>query len=101
MKDKTEVDVIKEVNLFVQSCKVQFGWEKRITDNQYVGTNKIMCRIVVPKDSGDYPDIWFPVISNNSSITKLTKEVEGLFIPDWMRADCFEYAYHLLKNKSL
>ena len=58
--------------------KIEFGYAAQ-GGGMTVGTTPLMARITVSEGWGHYPDIWF--------------------IPDWLRADCYEYAYYELKNK--
>lgn len=66
-----------------------------------VGTTPLMARITVSEGWGHYPDIWFR-IGKEYGIVKLKgmfKENDANFIPDWLRADCYECAYYHLKDK--
>ena len=62
------------------------------------GTAPMMGRIQIPKHSGDYPEFWF-VVGRQYSLIKLKtlfKQNEANFIPDWLRAACYEGAYKKL-----
>ena len=69
--------------------KIEFGYAVQ-GGGMTVGTTPLMARITVSEGWGHYPDIWF----------RVGKEY-GVhnFIPDWLRADCYEYAYYELKDK--
>lgn len=59
-----------------------------------VGVSPIMAKIegLTP----DYPSEPF-IISSKKAMLKISKEFENSpFIPEWLRADCFEYHYNLL-----
>ncbi len=78
--------------------KIDFGYAV-YNGGMRVGTAPLMGRIST--SSGLYPDIWFK-ISREYGLTKLKtifKEEQQNFIPDWLRADCYEGAYYELKNK--
>jgi len=84
--------------------RVYFG-RASFGKGQHVGLPPIVARIEVPESSGHVPDGWFIVRSFNSML-KINKEMEktktadGLvFIPDWLRADCFEYHYLAIHNE--
>ena len=62
---------------------IEIGFGK--PQGQIVGTAPLMCKIVSPY----YPDGWF-VVSKRSK-HQLLSEVRSGFIPDWLRADCYEY----------
>tara|TARA_Y100000034_G_C6737173_1_gene326924 strand:+ start:450 stop:761 length:312 start_codon:yes stop_codon:yes gene_type:complete len=83
--------------------RVYFG-RASFGSGQRVGTAPIVARIEVPKSNGFIPSDWFVVRSFNS-MHKINKEIEktktadGLvFIPDWLRADCFEWHYNAVRN---
>ncbi len=95
-----EVRIIKEITLYphkFDSGCVQLGWQTNVTGMQ-AGPSPLMCRILVPGQSGDYPEGWFPVQSVKSQ-TLIIKELDDGFIPDWLARDCFEYAWRILKMK--
>ena len=95
-----EVRIIKEITLYPRksdSGRVQLGWQTNVTGMQ-AGPAPLMCRILVPSQSGDYPEGWFPVQSEKSQ-TKIIKELDDGFIPMWLARDCFEYAWRILKMK--
>ena len=67
-----------------------------------VGTSPLMGRITVTEGWGHYPDGWFR-IGKQCGVIKLKsefKENDNNFLPDWLRADCYEYHYYQLKDKS-
>jgi hypothetical protein len=95
-----EVRIIKEITLYphkFDSGCVQLGWQTNVTGMR-AGPSPLMCRILVPGQSGDYPEGWFPVQSVKSQ-TLIIKELDDGFIPDWLARDCFEYAWRILKMK--
>ena len=76
---------------------IEFGYAKR-GGGMSVGTAPMMGRIIIPHSYGHYPDCWFK-IQNQYGIHKLKgifKEDQINFIPDWLRADCYEGAYYRL-----
>jgi len=97
-----EVNVIKEIILYPHksdSGRVQLGWQTNLTVMQ-AGPSLLMCRLLIPPTFGDYPEGWFPIQSEKSQ-TKIIKELEDGFIPDWLARDCFEYAWRILKMKEV
>lgn len=86
------------VYTFFAGGTLEFGWA-RSNGGMSVGTNPLMARIRIPLSAGDYPDGWF-VVSGKRSIVKLKSEFDAfggdIFLPDWLRADCFEYHYKRL-----
>ena len=72
-------------------------------NGQRVGTPPIVAKIELPDSMGDaYPKDWF-VVKSFQSMHKINQEMYAhandkgmVFIPDWLRADCFEYHYNLL-----
>ena len=80
--------------------KIEFGYAV-YGGGMTVGTTPLKARITVSEGWGHYPDIWFRV-GKEYGVHKLKtmfKENDTNFIPDWLRADCYEYAYYELKNK--
>lgn len=80
--------------------KIDFGYAKR-GGGMSAGTAPMMGRIIIPHSYGHYPDCWFK-IQNGYGIHKLKgifKEDQPNFIPDWLRADCYEGAYYRLVAK--
>ena len=76
---------------------IEFGYAKQ-GGGMTVGTAPMMGRINVPANWGHYPNCWFK-IQNQYGIHKLKgifKEDEPNYIPDWLRADCYEGAYYRL-----
>lgn len=77
--------------------KIEFGYAK-YTGGMTVGTAPLMARITVAEGWGDVPNIWFKIGKEYSllKIKNFFKEDMGNFIPDWLRADCYEGAYYRL-----
>lgn len=80
--------ILKKIPLFQGFVELGFGRAQ----GQTVGTSPLMCRIV----SDGYPDGWFTISKNSQH--KVMSELQSGFIPDWLRADCFEYHWEL-KNE--
>lgn len=81
--------------------KIEFGHAVP-DDGMDGGTAPMMARISVSEAWGHYPDIWF-CISKQYSVVKLKslfKEDSTNYIPDWLRADCYEAAYYKATNSS-
>lgn len=57
-----------------------------------VGTEPLGARIL---GLDHIPDEWF-IITSQRSQARVISELEKGFIPDWLRADCFEYLYNKL-----
>lgn len=77
--------------------KIEFGYAVH-GGGMTAGTNPLMGRITVSEGWGHYPDDWF-VIGKQYGVMKLKnifKENDTNFIPDWLRADCYEGAYYKL-----
>lgn len=80
--------------------KIEFGYAVQ-GGGMTVGTTPLMAHITVSEGWGHYPDIWF-CIGKEYGVVKLKsmfKENDANFIPDWLRADCYEGAYYKLKDK--
>ena len=82
---------------------LEFGYA-RSGGGMSVGTNPLMARVQVPPESGGVgvPAGWF-VVQKERSITKLRAHFDGekiscgaVFIPDWLRADLYEFHYRKL-----
>jgi len=77
--------------------KIEFGYAV-YGGGMTAGTAPLMARITVSESWGHYPDVWFRV-GKEYGIVKLKsifKEEDTNFIPDWLRADCYEGAYYRL-----
>ena len=76
---------------------LEFGYAAR-GGGMTAGTAPMMGRISIPESWGRYPSCWFK-IERQYGIHKLKgifKEDQPNFIPDWLRADCYEGAYYRL-----
>ncbi|NBP57116.1 hypothetical protein EBU71_11405 [bacterium] len=77
--------------------RIEFGYAV-YAGGMSVGTNPLMARITVSPGWGIFPNLWFK-ISKEYGLVKLKtifKEDQQNFIPDWLRADCYEAAYYQL-----
>lgn len=77
--------------------RIEFGYAK-YAGGMTVGTAPLMGRLIVTEGFGHYPDCWFK-IQNQCGLIKLKslfKEDQPNFIPEWLRADCYEGAYYRL-----
>ena len=81
--------------------RIEFGYGSD-DGGMSVCTPPLMARITVTEGWGHYPDIWF-CVGKDFSVMKLKsmfKENDANFIPDWLRADCYEGAYYQLINSN-
>ena len=76
---------------------IDFGYASR-GGGMTAGTAPMMGRININNGYGHYPNCWFR-IERQYGLMKLKgifKEDQENFIPDWLRADCYEGAYKKL-----
>lgn len=81
--------------------KIEFGHSEK-DGGMTTGTAPMMARITVSEAWGHYPSLWFR-ISKEYGVVKLKslfKEESTNYIPDWLRADCYEAAYYQATNSS-
>ena len=81
--------------------KLEFGRAK-YQGGMQVGTLPLIARIDIPKDSGLYPNGWFPITTHKSFLKVKAeierddiKDVDGTkkhLLPQWLLLDC--YAHH-------
>jgi hypothetical protein len=76
--------------------RVYFG-RSSFGKGQHVGTPPVMAMF---QGVQSYPEDIF-ITSTHKSMLRIKKEMETAkgFIPDWLRADCYEYLYETLKGE--
>jgi hypothetical protein len=83
------------------SGSIEFGYARRGT-GQTVGTAPLMAKVEIPIQSWGkkVPNGWFVVRSKRSLVNALKcfKESEANFLPDWLRADLFEFYFYKTNN---
>lgn len=95
-----KVNIIKEFPLY-PSGTIQLGW-REYEGGMTAGVEPMYCRLVIPQNEvGLYPDIWFPLHTQKSSI-KTQKSIEegGGTIPKDILIDCYSYAWETLYRSS-
>jgi len=77
--------------------KIEFGYAV-YGGGMIAGINPLMARITVSEGCGHYPNVWFRIGKEYRAmkLKNIFKEDDTNFIPDWLRADCYEGAYYKL-----
>jgi hypothetical protein len=77
--------------------KIEFGYAV-YGGGMTAGTTPLMARITVSEGWGHFPNVWFRIGKEYGAmkLKSIFKEDGTNFIPDWLRADCYEGAYYKL-----
>ena len=94
-------NILFSYNLYPKGT-IEVGYES-YAGGMSVGAARIIGRIQIPKDCGNYPDGWFPI---HSSITKIKRDIESesmsdgtCIIPKSILLDCYSYHWEVLKRE--
>lgn len=94
-------NILFSYNLYPKGT-IEVGYES-YAGGMTVGIARIIGRIQIPEDCGNYPDGWFPI---HSSITKIKKDIESeslrdgtCIIPKSILLDCYSYHWEVLKRE--
>lgn len=68
-----------------------------------VGTPRLVARLEIPRELGDYPEGWFP-LERDMSLLRLRKDfpdngTKGGYLTEWLLLACYRYHYEQLKSK--